>query len=421
MIREVLDFFGIFGSVFNATWFVILPVAFYIVFKSLWGRHVFIQWITSQDDILLEIIPPREVERSPQTMEQFFNLLAGTDKGPNVVQKEVEGYVNPVFSLEIVGIEGSVHFFVRCNRKFRELVESGLYAQYPGVEIIDAEDYTWKVPRIVPNKEWTNWSADYKLEKHDAYPIRTYKDFEEDVTGKMIDPLHELLEAMSACGPGQQMWIQFIINAETPKWVNTDGMAQIDKFVGREKPPESGFARAWKDLTDVIGGVVTGWNTPPEFEPFGKESKDEQPLEFRLTPGEKGTLTALENNLSKAFFNVKMRMMVIGKKEGFTKANVSAVNGGIMKPFNDNFHNSILIFGDSKTDAEYLFKSKIVSRKSRIQLERFRDRDTSGVIFHLSTEELATLFHLPDMSVTAPGINFAGSRRGGAPANLPFT
>lgn len=37
-----------------------------------------------------------------------------------------------------------------------------------------------------------------------------------------------------------------------------------------------------------------------------------------------------------------------------------------------------------------------------------------------STEELASLFHMPDMSVAAPSIRFVDARHGGAPANLPI-
>lgn len=420
MFAEILEFFTTFWNGFKATWFVILPVAFYVVFKSLWGRHAAIKWMMSQDDVLLEVFPPRETERSPQTMENFFYLLAGTDKGPNILEKEIDGFTNPMYSLEIVSIAGSIHFYIRTPDKFRTLVESGLYAQYPGVEVVEAQDYTLNVPRILPNKEWKLFGFDYKLQKHDAFPIRTYKKFEEDITGKMIDPLHMLLENMSALGPGQQMWLQYIIQPDSPRWVETQGQAEIDKLLGREKAPSSVFGRLFKDIMDVLSGIFTGFFSPPEYSPFEKESKDEQPVEFRLTPGEKGRLTALEENLAKAFFGVKMRLVVVGKKDGFTKANVSAVNGSIVKPFNDNFHNSLQPESSTKTDADHLFVDAIAGRRTRVLLERYRDRDPSGVTFRFSTEELATVFHMPDMSVLAPGIQFAGSKRGGAPSNLPF-
>jgi hypothetical protein len=42
-----------------------------------------------------------------------------------------------------------------------------------------------------------------------------------------------------------------------------------------------------------------------------------------------------------------------------------------------------------------------------------------GFKMTLSSEELATVFHLPDMSVVAPSITRVEAKRGGAPANLP--
>jgi hypothetical protein len=53
---------------------------------------------------------------------------------------------------------------------------------------------------------------------------------------------------------------------------------------------------------------------------------------------------------------------------------------------------------------------------------RYIDRDPQpyDVRFLLSTEELATLFHIPDMSVTAPNLNRVVAKRGGAPTNLPI-
>lgn len=423
MFADVLQIFGTMASALKATWYIVLPVAFYVIMKSLWGRHSFIESLMKQEHVLLELFPPREIERSPQTMENFFYQIAASDKTPNILQVELEGYTNPFFSFEIVGNEGTIHFYIRTQTRFRELVESALYAQYLGIEIVEAEDYTWTtIPRVVPNKEWTMWGVDYKLQNHDAYPIRTYKKFEEDVTGKMIDPLHTMMENLSILGPGQQIWIQFIANADPPAWVNGEGRAEIDRFLGREKKPDSIFSRVWKDFMDVVGGLFSGWFAPPEYSEFetGKDGND-QPIEFRLTPGEKQVLTGLEENLSKAFFNVKMRMMVVGKRDGFTKANVSATMGGIMKPFNDTFHNGFKPDSASKTDAEFLFKDTIIPRRSRVLLERYRDRDPSGVMFKLSTEEMATMFHMPDMSVTAPGVQFVGSRRGGAPPNLPFS
>jgi hypothetical protein len=38
----------------------------------------------------------------------------------------------------------------------------------------------------------------------------------------------------------------------------------------------------------------------------------------------------------------------------------------------------------------------------------------------LSSEELATVFHIPDMAVTAPSMARVAAKRGAAPGNLPI-
>jgi hypothetical protein len=48
-----------------------------------------------------------------------------------------------------------------------------------------------------------------------------------------------------------------------------------------------------------------------------------------------------------------------------------------------------------------------------------RDSDPQSTRFLFSTEELATIFHIPDMGVLAPSLTRVSAKRGGAPANLP--
>ena len=45
--------------------------------------------------------------------------------------------------------------------------------------------------------------------------------------------------------------------------------------------------------------------------------------------------------------------------------------------------------------------------------------DGEGGKLVMSTEELATVFHLPDMNVLAPSLTRVESKHGGAPSNLP--
>jgi hypothetical protein len=416
----MIEFFSQLLYVFHMTWYVAIPVTFYLIFRSLWMRYVCIKdFLGSQNEVLLELFAPRDIEKSPKIMERFFDSIAATDAGVNVINKYCHCAQNPFFSLEIVGTEGVAHFYIRTPGIFRSLVESSLYAQYPGLEIMEVEDYVYKIPRVIPNKEWTLKGFDLKLLKADAYPIKTYKYFEEDITGKMIDPLASILESISVLGPGQHIWLQYIIQADRPDWFDNWGKDTVQEFLGKKPKPKSIFDRVFHDVKDVFGNLITGLFQPPEFTPFGEQKKEEGPLEFRLTPGEKQTLKSLEENIAKAMFQVNMRLVVVGRKDFFSGTMLSGAMSSI-KQFSDNHTNQFVPVDRSKVYADYVFTESRSAYRMRKILERYRDRDDTGYQFHLSTEELATVFHLPDMSVAAPGVRWTDSRRGSAPSNLPF-
>ena len=142
-------------------------------------------------------------------------------------------------------------------------------------------------------------------------------------------------------------------------------------------------------------------------------------MEFRLSPGERDVLKAVEENLGKLQFLTKMRFILVGRRENFDKSNVSAFFGGI-KQFNDENMNGFKPESASKTFANFVWKKSRLRYRQRKILHRYRGRSLDGVKFTMSTEELATIYHLPDMSVVAPTLARVDSKRGGAPGNLPI-
>ncbi|MEN8252012.1 MAG: hypothetical protein ABFQ53_00310 [Patescibacteria group bacterium] len=413
------EFFAQMVAVFQVTWFVVMPLVFWIVFYSLWARYVFIvDFLMKQNDVLLEIIPPRDIEKSPKVMEKFFDSLAATDAGTNKINEYCHGAGNPFFSLEIVGTEGMAHFYIRTPSLFRNLVESSLYAQYPSVEIVEVPDYVHGIPNLIPNEEWTLKGFDLKLLKGDAYPIKTYEYFEEDVTGKMIDPLASMLEAIGSLGPGQHMWLQYIIRADRPMWFDDWGKGSVEDFLQKSQKSVGPFEKLWFDTKDAFSGVLTGWDKPPEFSSLEAPPTSDDPVEFRLTPGEKQVLKSLEDNISKSMFSVSARLVVVGQKDFFTPVNLAGAMSSL-KQFSDNHTNQFMPVDRSKVYADYVSVEARSSRRMRRLLALYRDRE--GIYdFHLSTAELATVFHLPDMSVESPTVQWSDSRKSTAPTNLPF-
>jgi len=413
--------FGQMFEVISYVWFIIFPIGLYYLFTVLWMDHIQRRFAGKKSFVLLEIITPQNIEKSPQPMEALYAGIAGVMKTPNIYEEFLDGYLTDSFSLELVGTGGEgVHFYIRTPKNFRYLVEAHLYAQYPDMEIREVPDYVENVPPVVPNKDWDLWGSDLQLTDPEYLPIKTYRNFEEDVTGKMIDPLAGLIEIMGQLQRGQHVWLQYVITPIGEPKSKKMGQEYVQELAGRTSKKKSPFEVFLSDLGDIVKNVAGGLFSPPEFSSKGEEKKDDQPLEFRLTPGERRVLEALESNVGKNFFNTKVRLVYLGKKEGFDKSTfVSGFMGG-MKQFSDMNYNGFKPNDISKTYANYVMQESRLRYRQRKIFNRYKDRDTDDKKVMLSTEELATLFHPPDMMVISPFFEKVSAKRGSAPSNLPF-
>lgn len=374
-------------------------------------------WVKNLEWVYLEIIPPGDIEKSPKIMESLYAGIAGVVVTPKPFETYLKGFFTDRFSLEIVGEEGMMHFYVRTQKKYRNLIEAQVYAQLPDAQIFQVEDYTKKFPRVIPTKNWDLWGSDIEFVMPDPYPIKTYDKFEEDVTGTMIDPLAAMAEVIGKLGPGQHIWLQYVVEANPEKWKNEEKKVKelIDKLAGKEvkAPPKNVF----QHFLDVLGAVPKAFFGPIEFEKA--EKKEQAPLEFRLTPGEKDVLKAVEENVGKNVFRTKMRLLIVCRKEVFDKSFVSAFFGAI-KQFNDLNLNNLKPQDASKTYANYIFKKSRLAYRQRKIYRRYKDRDMDGKTIIFSTKELASLFHFPNMEVKSPSVSRIDTKRGSAPVNLPI-
>ncbi len=412
----VLQPISILGKNLIYFWWVVFPVMLFYIFKILWMDFVIAysqySWLRTRHWTLLEIIPPKDLEKGPKPMESLFQGMSGVIETDNVFKTYLQGKVTDRFSLELVGSGGEVHYYIRTQTRYRNLIESQIYAQYPDAEIFEVEDYTKNFPKVIPNKNWRLWGADLELVKPDPYPIKTYDRFEENITGEMIDPVGAFAELFGTLPPGQHIWLQYVFYPLKEVW-REDEMKEVQKLAGRVSSQEKGILG---DLWDVIAHIFPGMLGPVEFSK--SEKKEEAPLEFRLTPGEKEQLKALEENLGKNAFKTKARFIYLGRKEGFDMSYPSAFFGAL-KQFADLNLNSLKPDNQSKTYAYYIATDRRADYRRRKIYRRYRDRDMDGYKAVFTTTELATLFHFPNMNIKAPSVTRVEAKKGSAPYNLP--
>jgi hypothetical protein len=421
---EIITIFSIYfkaiGQIFSATWWFISPVVLFYLFQILWKKYAIGQYLSSLEYVLLEIRPSRELEKSPRVMEQIFAALHGSYSTPSLVDSHIKGRwgIQPFFSFEIFGDNGEMHLCLRCEKKYRNFVESLIYAQYPEAEIEEIEDYVHKVPKNIPNSEWDLWGTDMRLVKDDGYPIRTYKYFQEEVTKGMIDPLASLADVISSLPPGQQIWIQIVVMPIDDRvWIK-DTQKVIDKLAKREIKEEPWLiVKFFKEVIEIFSYAIQYIFNP--IETTLEMKKEERPLLWALTPVESETLKAVEESLSKRAFETKIRFLYLGRRDGFDRSFISGVMGSFSQ-FNDPNLNSLAPENSTKTYANYFYKASRLLWSQRKIFARYLDRDTDGPVFVLNSEELATIFHMPDMSAASPAISRVAAKKAGPPVNLPI-
>ena len=401
-------------------WWVFPPIILFRLWRPLYLWFINEKWGAGVKTSLLEIKLPWEVMRPIQVMEQVFSHLWSVYDPANFKEKWLEGKYLVNFSLEIAGIDGQVHFFMRVPTALRETIQSVIYSQYPEVEISEVEDYTQLVPQKIPNRDWDLWGCDYVPLKADSYPIKTYLQFFEsrpDVKEeKRIDPLAALLEGMVLLKPGEQLWLQIVAKPITNKennWISR-GEKLRDELVHRPK------ANSPKSILHQVLEILFLWRSPETK----TEVKEIPAPMMMLTDNEKNTIKAIEEKISKYGFECNIRFIYLGERQSFVKPRIKipinfftglsteGLNG--LRPWNV----TKVYYPPAIAQRTYIKKRDLFWHYIGRLTPLF---PKSGKTFVLNTEELATLYHFPGKTVApAPGLQRVKAKKSEPPENLPI-
>jgi len=364
---------------------------------------------------LLEIRIPREVKKSPRAMEQVLNQIYSLRNIPeNVVEKYVEGEVTLWFSLEIVSFGGEVHFFIRTPTKYKDIIESTIYANYQDTEVVEVADYIDRLPAETTDlyKQGLEFfGIELTLGLSDVYPIKTHMQFETLVEEQAIDPIAGLIEILSKLKKEEQIWIQMLVSPADPMW-KLKGKKLIqelkEKTIGRAK----------------IGG-------------------EGESVTIARSPGETALLETIEKSIAKSGFDTIIRYIYFAPRSIY---NYHIAYRGVRSAFAQYSAQNLNFFLPNirvRTMVGWLrfpflfAKRRQEARKQRV-LDNYRSRsmpeellvgkilnshplyfDNKSRPIVLTTEELATLYHPPSFLVlTAPFIKRVEAKRLGPPAGL---
>lgn len=406
-----------FISAILSLWWIYTPILLFVFFKTFWMMYVQRQFVIKLKWVLLEIRIPKEVMKTPKSAEQIFSGIAGTQTAGNLIDQMIRGRVQEWFSFEIVGRGGYIHFYVYTQRMFRNLIESNVYAQYPEAEISEAEDYTKELNVEGLGKEFNVWGTELKLTKPDAYPVRTYTYFDYTPATKeekIVDPLASLTEIMSGLKPGEQIWIQVLAMPLDDSWKKS-GEALIQSLLNRKPTPKSSF------LGKIVGGIGSLFSAllaPPSTDKKDAGSAKTSKSLFEFSPGEQETIKAIEDNISKLGFATKIRWLYLGKNEVFDKPKISSIFGAF-KQYNSLTLNGFMPDNKTKTKIDYLMIKRREMYRKRKLFKDYVSRAFPPNFFIFNTEELASVYHFPGISVQAPTLPRIEAKKGTPPSTLP--
>ncbi|MFA6416178.1 MAG: hypothetical protein WCW56_01690 [Candidatus Paceibacterota bacterium] len=371
-----------------------LPILTMFVFWEIYLRYIRANYIYSEERVLLEVKIPKEITKSPKAMELLLEVFYQTYEG-TMIDKYVGGSIRGWFSLELVSIGGQIHFYFQIPKFFKNIVEARIYSQYPEVEVSEASyDYVLGVNYGQPGSAWDIKSWEFKLNKADVYPIKTYIDFELEKDPKeefKIDPMTPLLEFLSSIKPTEQIWIQIMIMASKSDW-KKDGLKVVDELMKRNT-----------DTADM-----SSW------------------IKLSSSPGEKALLDSVERNLSKMGFDVGMRTLYAAT-EGL-KPNVGVGLNSAFRQFGVNKDDRLNSLKPSlMTNFDYFWEDPTEWRTRRLKKKHFQYYCNRTYFYPpaskkpmlLTTEEIATIFHFPGSVATTPTLQRIPSKRGEPPVNLP--
>jgi len=342
---------------------VILSIAIVLFFALL--VYVFILWYRNRNrekeslnSTLIQVTLPRDNEIKIDAAEQLFSNFATLRKSGRLSFLKLQ----PSLSFEIVGLPQDIRFYINTPNKFKDLVEKQINGAYPDAEIKVVAEKEAKPGQVIGNEYNIfpeNGQVAFASLKLSNSDYTPIKLFKDLPT----DSLSSITSVLAKMTEGEGAAIQFLVSPSDSKWKKA-GRAYISRTKKTESNPET-----------------------------AKYSADAKELE------------SIENKISKPGFNVVVRIVVASSSKEAAEAHL----GNIVNAFSQL--NSLNSFKKNKHFFKGLFMQDFIYRFLPI-------RNQTSV---LTSEELATIFHLPNKSITTPHIHWLTSKRAPAPSQIPQT
>jgi len=220
----------IINQITGLLWMLLLiAVVIVLLFFLSWGLLLWYKWHDREEKSLkqvnLLVAVPQDNEVKIDAMEQIVTSFASMYKSAKF--KFLQGLVTqPSASLEIVGTDDDIKFYISIPEKYQDLIEKQIYSVYAGADIKVVEE-----PNIY-SKDGVVEYAWLGLKKLPYFPLKNYKEI-------ATDPLAAMTSALSKLNKGEAMAVQLVISPTNGDW------SKLGKsFISSTKKSESNAEKA---------------------------------------------------------------------------------------------------------------------------------------------------------------------------------
>ena len=328
-----------------------------------------------RNPLVMQILVPKENEKASLAAEQMFasihGILGGNRRGEDVI------------SFEIISTDADgIRFFVVAPQHLCRFIEGQIYAQYPNADIEYVQDYT----KEQSDQEVFVTAGEIEMEKDSIFPIKTFRSFE-------VDPLAAITGAMSELNNHEKVWLQVIVRPISNTW-----QEKSKEYITAIKEGKSLSGPSFAELVSKLAkGIGDALNTDPDVKPAAKEI-------VKLLPGQEEELSEISNKMLKVGFEFKIRVITKAEDQFRSEQLLRDVVASFKQFTTAHLNN--LVYAEPTSTGKEIYDSYI-------------KRDIGDQRDIVNIEELASLYHLPNISVETPNIAWSRSRKLEPPMNLP--
>lgn len=364
------------------SWYVWLPIVIVLGYMT-WRNYQKIDAVRVVESTLLVLEIPKTNDKQELAAEQLFASLHGILRDKEELKQS--GGVQEHLSFEIASMSGQIRFYVWVPTSLRSFVEGQIYAQYPTVQIHEAdEDY------VAHERDHSVvYTSEIVLTDSEFLPIKTFTSFE-------VDPLAGITGTLAKLETtGEEIWVQVLARPLADEWQKSSysWIKRIKAGKGGTSTFGEGFDLKW------LGGLLEALWKPPEAGKGGAPASAPE-----ISDRDKTRIAEVEKKSTKLGYQVKIRLAYLGESQTNAKLQMQAIVG-TFKQFNSTNLNGFKNSGGS-------FRKE--------DLESYRARLFTDKGYILNIEELASVFHLPHTNVETPNIVWATTKTAEPPSKLPI-